>query len=416
MAQDLRLRDRRRPDRHLHRLAGAERAAAAERTSTRPRRASCARCAARYRRLLDFALAHRALDARRRRLLLVLASLGGARPRPRVPAQARGGQSVDPRHDAAVDLARGRQRLRQPDAPAHRELSRGARPSSRSTAGPTTAPMPTGFFNAEFFVPLKPSDDLARAASTRTKLTDAADAAPWQRTFPGVEFNFSQYIQDNVEEAASGVKGENSVKLFGNDLADAGEDRRADQGGAGDACPGITDLAVFNSLGQPTVRDRRRPRARRALRPHARRHQRDDPGRDRRPGRRRPLRAGQRPPLPDRRAARAASTAAASTRSGSITIGAPNPGGNGIVQVPLSEVADGQAGVRRLVHLPRAAGALHSRSSSACAAATSAARCSRRSSKVAQRGADCRAATGSNGSASSAICRRRWRGWRSWCR
>ncbi|PNB26188.1 hypothetical protein C1X73_39125, partial [Pseudomonas sp. FW305-130] len=37
--------------------------------------------------------------------------------------------------------------------------------------------------------------------------------------FPGVEFNFSQYIQDNVEEAASGVKGENSVKVYGNDLS-----------------------------------------------------------------------------------------------------------------------------------------------------------------------------------------------------
>ena len=36
--------------------------------------------------------------------------------------------------------------------------------------------------------------------------------------FPGVDFNFSQYIEDNVEEAASGVKGENSVKLFGGDL------------------------------------------------------------------------------------------------------------------------------------------------------------------------------------------------------
>ncbi|MDO6470083.1 efflux RND transporter permease subunit, partial [Neptunomonas phycophila] len=35
---------------------------------------------------------------------------------------------------------------------------------------------------------------------------------------PGIEYNFSQYIQDNVDEALSGVKGENSVKLFGNDL------------------------------------------------------------------------------------------------------------------------------------------------------------------------------------------------------
>ena len=71
--------------------------------------------------------------------------------------------------------------------------------------------------------------------------------------FPGVDFNFSQYIEDNVEEAASGVKGENSVKLFGNDLemlektADKIKDVMA-------TVPGITDLAVLNSLGQPTVR------------------------------------------------------------------------------------------------------------------------------------------------------------------
>jgi len=44
--------------------------------------------------------------------------------------------------------------------------------------------------------------------------------------FPGVEFNFSQYIQDNVEEAASGVKGENSVKLYGNDLGTLSRARR----------------------------------------------------------------------------------------------------------------------------------------------------------------------------------------------
>jgi cobalt-zinc-cadmium resistance protein CzcA len=71
--------------------------------------------------------------------------------------------------------------------------------------------------------------------------------------FPGVEFNFSQYIQDNVEEAASGVKGENSVKLFGNDLATlestAQKIRTVLQ-----TVPGITDLAVLKPLGQPTIR------------------------------------------------------------------------------------------------------------------------------------------------------------------
>jgi cobalt-zinc-cadmium resistance protein CzcA len=71
--------------------------------------------------------------------------------------------------------------------------------------------------------------------------------------FPGVEFNFSQYIQDNVEEAASGVKGENSVKVFGNDLETL--EKTADAIAAVLAkVPGITDLAVLRSLGQPTIR------------------------------------------------------------------------------------------------------------------------------------------------------------------
>jgi cobalt-zinc-cadmium resistance protein CzcA len=68
-----------------------------------------------------------------------------------------------------------------------------------------------------------------------------------------VDFNFSQYIQDNVEEAASGVKGENSVKLFGNDLAVLQKQANAIQKILA-AVPGITDLSVLNSLGQPTVR------------------------------------------------------------------------------------------------------------------------------------------------------------------
>ena len=74
----------------------------------------------------------------------------------------------------------------------------------------------TGFFNAEFFVPLKPFGTWPHHL-TKSQLTDQLDKALVAR-FPGVDFNFSQNIQDNVEEAASGVKGENSVKLFGPDL------------------------------------------------------------------------------------------------------------------------------------------------------------------------------------------------------
>ncbi|HEX8988061.1 MAG TPA: CusA/CzcA family heavy metal efflux RND transporter [Rhodocyclaceae bacterium] len=109
----------------------------------------------------------------------------------------------------------------------------------------------TGFFNAEFFVPLKPADDWP-AGVDKDKLTEDMTAALAAR-YPGVEFNFSQYIQDNVEEAASGVKGENSIKLFGNDLDTLEKTAQQIKDVMG-TVPGVADLAVFNSLGQPTVR------------------------------------------------------------------------------------------------------------------------------------------------------------------
>jgi len=109
----------------------------------------------------------------------------------------------------------------------------------------------TGFFNAEFFVPLKPAEAWPSGA-TKEKLTQDMTNALAQR-FPGVEFNFSQYIQDNVEEAASGVKGENSVKVYGNDLETL-EKTAASIAAVLAKVPGITDLAVLRSLGQPTIR------------------------------------------------------------------------------------------------------------------------------------------------------------------
>jgi cobalt-zinc-cadmium resistance protein CzcA len=108
----------------------------------------------------------------------------------------------------------------------------------------------TGFFNAEFYAPLKRPDTWP-AGVTKASLTEDLNAA-LRAEFPGVEFNFSQNIEDNVEEAASGVKGENSVKLFGNDLA-ALEKTAAKIREVLGTVPGITDLAVLNSLGQPTV-------------------------------------------------------------------------------------------------------------------------------------------------------------------
>ena len=108
----------------------------------------------------------------------------------------------------------------------------------------------TGFFNAEFYVPLKPAKEWP-AGVTKESLTQQVNeelAAP----FPGVEFNFSQNIEDNVEEAASGVKGANSIKLYGNDL-EAMEKTAYKIKAIMATVPGVTDLSVFDALGQPTV-------------------------------------------------------------------------------------------------------------------------------------------------------------------
>jgi len=107
-----------------------------------------------------------------------------------------------------------------------------------------------GFFNAEFFAPLKPAKEWPQNED-KDALT-AKLLALLQEKFPGVEFNFSQYLQDNVSEAVSGVKGENSIKLFGNDLQ-ALTDTANKIKSVLATVPGITDLAVFTSLGQPTI-------------------------------------------------------------------------------------------------------------------------------------------------------------------
>ena len=69
----------------------------------------------------------------------------------------------------------------------------------------------TGFFNAEFFVPLKPLDRWRKGVDKDALIAEINDAL--QKAFPGVEFTFSQYIQDNVEEAVSGVRGQVVLSL-----------------------------------------------------------------------------------------------------------------------------------------------------------------------------------------------------------
>jgi cobalt-zinc-cadmium resistance protein CzcA len=115
-----------------------------------------------------------------------------------------------------------------------------------------------GFFNAELFVPLRPKGEWPPNVD-KDQLTQQI-LTKLEAEFPGVEFNFSQYLQDNVAEAVSGVKGENSIKLFGNDLQVI-SDTAAKIKSVLATVRGVTDLAVFNSLGQPTVQidiDRKR--------------------------------------------------------------------------------------------------------------------------------------------------------------
>ena len=106
----------------------------------------------------------------------------------------------------------------------------------------------SGFYNVELFVPLKPFDDW-RSGYTKEMLV--ADLQREFRTeFAGIEFNFSQYIQDNIEEGLSGVKGANSAKIIGPDLATL--EKLSEQVLHEMAqVRGVEDLGVFRVLGQP---------------------------------------------------------------------------------------------------------------------------------------------------------------------
>ena len=203
-----------------------------------------------YRPVLDFALANRILTLGGAGLLFALAlivahSLGLEF----LPKLEEGNLWIRATMPPSISLEEGNayvNRMRQviggfPEVTT--VVSQNGRPDDGTDA--------TGFFNCEFFVPLKPSGDWPAGIDKDTLTQQVNDKLAAQ--FPGVEFNFSQNIEDNVESAASGVQGENSVKLFGNDLATL-EKTAAQIKQVMATIPGVTDLAVLNSLGQPTVK------------------------------------------------------------------------------------------------------------------------------------------------------------------
>ncbi|MDR3529999.1 MAG: efflux RND transporter permease subunit, partial [Rhodopila sp.] len=287
-----------------------------------------------YLPVVEFALANRILTLGCAGLLIALALLGGrSLGLEFLPHLEEGNLWIRATMPPSISLETGNdyvnrmRRIIRTFPEVQTVISQHGRPDDGSDA--------TGFFNAEFFVPLKPFDTWPRGIG-KDKLTAQVNEA-LQAQFPGVEFNFSQYIEDNVEEAASGVKGENSVKLFGNDLETL--EKIADEiKQVMGTVPGIADLAVFDSLGQPTVRiDIDRARAARyglapgdinatiqaAIGGQAAGNLYEE-GSDRNF------------PIIVRLAPEYRQSLDAIRQ---ITVGAQNPSGNGIVQIPLADVA-----------------------------------------------------------------------------
>jgi heavy metal efflux system protein len=108
----------------------------------------------------------------------------------------------------------------------------------------------TGFFNIEFSVDLKPQEKWPRGLTKDELVSQIADQL--KARFPGVNFGFSQNIEDNVEEALSGVKGVNAIKVYGPDLSVdekvANEVKEVVSG-----VPGMADMAVYRAMGQPNL-------------------------------------------------------------------------------------------------------------------------------------------------------------------
>ncbi|MBC9876633.1 efflux RND transporter permease subunit [Bradyrhizobium sp. INPA01-394B] len=121
-------------------------------------------------------------------------------------------------------------------------VSQHGRPDNGSDASP--------FSNVELFAPIKPFDEWPKGL-TKEKLTEALQKE-FDEELPGVTFNFSQYIQDNIEEALSGVKGANSVKVIGPNL-DVLEQTATRIMDVMREVRGVADLGVFHLVGQPNL-------------------------------------------------------------------------------------------------------------------------------------------------------------------
>src|SRR5215469_16449104 len=112
---------------------------------------------------------------------------------------------------------------------------------------------PTGFFNCEFYVGLKPYSDPSwkdGRIHSKAELTDAIEKR--LQAYPGVIFNYTQPAEDAVDEALTGLKSALAVKIFGPDL-NVLEKKALEIRNVLDKTPGFTELTVVRELGQPSL-------------------------------------------------------------------------------------------------------------------------------------------------------------------
>jgi heavy metal efflux system protein len=110
----------------------------------------------------------------------------------------------------------------------------------------------TGFFDTEYFVGLKPKEEWRSVFHQDKDNVIAAMDDQLNKKIPGVIWGFSQPIEDNMEEAVSGVKGELATKVYGADLHEL-EAKASEIEAIMSRVPGITDLGVFQVTGQPDL-------------------------------------------------------------------------------------------------------------------------------------------------------------------
>lgn len=201
-----------------------------------------------YHRILNWALGHRRIIVALAGALLIVALLalqflGGEF----MPALEEGNlwvratMPVDISFDQAARLASDIRAIFRESPEVSTVVSQLGRPDDGTD--------PTSFFNAEFLANLKPQDQWRKGLS-KDKLIEEIEER--LRKIPGIIFNFSQVIQDNVEEAMSGVKGENSIKLFGSDLKTM-ESIAVDIEKEMSGIRGVKDLGIFRLVGQPNL-------------------------------------------------------------------------------------------------------------------------------------------------------------------